>query len=334
MMTSVFLIADHTSAASAPRQYASSLARSLGFDGTRAGQAALVASELATNIAKHAGSGQVLINQRRGGEAAALEIVAVDKGPGLPTGAIRDGYSTAGSLGAGLGAVGRLADDFQVFTQPGAGTVVVARIWETRDADERGRVPPVTTLSVPKAGESICGDAVAYRLDRARRAYIVADGLGHGPLAYEASSAAVRVFEERPLLSPAELIEEIHAALRPTRGAAVAVAVVDTASQTMRFAAVGNIVSALVTPDPKRQNLASHNGTAGHAVRRVQEFTYAVRAGAVLVMHTDGLGTRWSPEAYPGVWDRDPALAAGVLYRDHTRGRDDATVLVARVAAP
>jgi hypothetical protein len=160
---------------------------------------------------------------------------------------------------------------------------------------------------------------------------MVVDGLGHGPQAAEAATAALRIFEHRYRLPPVDLMDEIHAGLRPTRGAAVAVATFDIEQGVLRFVGIGNIVASLVASGQSRQSLASHNGTAGHAIRRIQEFTYRVDPGATLVMHSDGLGTQWAPQAYSGVWGRDPALAAGALYRDFTRGRDDATILVAQL---
>jgi len=50
----------------------------------------------------------------------------------------------------------------------------------------------------------------------------------------------------------------------------------------------------------------------------------------MLVLHSDGLVSHWSLDAYPGLAARDPSLIAGILYRDFTRGRDDVTVVVAK----
>jgi anti-sigma regulatory factor (Ser/Thr protein kinase) len=331
MTTSAFVVTSNSSGASAPRQHAMSLARQLGFTEARAGQVALIASELATNLAKHADNGQILVQPVATAEEGAIEVLAIDRGPGLPSRAMRDGYSTAGSLGAGLGSIQRQADEFEIFTQSGAGTIAVARVWRTPPPQsQRTRI---TGISVPKPGESVCGDAWAVQQSNDRQRLIVVDGLGHGPPAADAAAAAIGVFTERAALSPVDLIEEIHLALRATRGAAVAVAVVEPGQERVRFAGVGNIAAALVVPGVSRRSLVSHNGTAGVAMRRLQEFTDAVRPGTVLVMHSDGVATHWNPESYTGIWQRDPALAAGALYRDHTRGRDDSTVVVSRIGA-
>ena len=330
MSTAAFAISAHTSAASAPRLHAQRVAAALGFDEARAGQAALIVSELATNIVKHAEDGVILIQQIVAHDRCGLQVLALDRGPGLPNHAMRDGFSTAGTIGAGLGAVSRQSDAFDIFTQDGLGTVAVARLWRDRRAEVREL--QVTGISVPKAGESVCGDAWGVHFDAYRQVFIVVDGLGHGPNAADAAAAAMNVFDARHALAPVDLLQEIHLALRATRGAAVAIAAVDCERQILRFAGVGNIIASIVTPGRQRQSLASHNGTAGHAMRRLQEFTYPIAPRATLVMHSDGLGTQWNPQAYAGVWGRDPALAAGALYRDFTRGRDDATIVAANIS--
>ena len=76
--------------------------------------------------------------------------------------------------------------------------------------------------------------------------------------------------------------------------------------------------------------MISHNGTLGHIAKRMQAFDYPIAGPPVVVLHSDGLGTSWQLEKYPGLTACDPALIAGVLYRDFNRGRDDVTVLAFR----
>ena len=80
--------------------------------------------------------------------------------------------------------------------------------------------------------------------------------------------------------------------------------------------------------------MVSHNGTAGHIAARIQEFNYPVPAQSIVVLATDGLGTHWDLGTYPGLSQRSPTLIAGVLYRDHSRRRDDVTVVVAGERMP
>jgi hypothetical protein len=245
---------------------------------------------------------------------------------------LRDGHSTAGSPGTGLGALSRQSDEFELFTVPGRGTVVLCRVWARTPPAEA--VPPlrVGALSVPKPGQVVCGDRWAVADGSGRTLAMVADGLGHGPEASAAAAEASRVFLAHAGDPPAQILERMHAALRPTRGAAVAVAEVSTAAGVVRFAGVGNISASILTPG-RSQSLVSHNGIVGHEMRKVHQFEYPWPRSGLLVMHSDGLTARWDLSRYPGLLVRDPAVVAAVLHRDYARGTDDATVLAAREPA-
>jgi hypothetical protein len=159
--------------------------------------------------------------------------------------------------------------------------------------------------------------------------FLLADGLGHGPVAADTARQAVRFFRANLGLGPVGILRDMHQALRSSRGAAVAIAEVDLEARLLRFAGVGNISGTVLSSEGTRSAM-SHNGTIGHALNKVQEFVYPFPASALLVLCTDGLGTRWDLAAYPGLAARAPGLVAGVLYRDFKRGRDDVTVLAAR----
>jgi serine/threonine protein phosphatase PrpC len=160
---------------------------------------------------------------------------------------------------------------------------------------------------------------------------LVADGLGHGPDAHAAAREAVRLFHGSRQSEPVAVLEALHAGLRATRGAAVGIAGIDLGRSTVRYAGVGNIAGSILSRGGTR-SLVSHNGVAGHEARRIAEFSYPFPDGALLVLHSDGLSSRWSLDPYPGLAERHPALVAGVLYRDFKRGRDDVTVVVARAS--
>ena len=316
------------------RRLAMWLASNLDFPRDTGGRAALVASELASNLQKHARNGQLLFRRLHNaeGEADGMEILALDKGPGIPDVALsrRDGYSSSGTLGHGLGAIERQADEIEIYTQP-TGTIVAARLWRKRAAASPTRPRyEVSAVQVSKDGEAVCGDDWAWRQRDGRLAIFVADGLGHGLAAHEAATAATRVFTAGHELPPGRLVEDVHGALRPTRGAAVASLAVDLERRTATFAGLGNIGSVLLLPSGARHSMVSRNGTAGHIASKVQEYHYPVPAGAILVMFSDGLGTQWDLRAYPGLLQRSASLIAGVLYRDFSRRKDDVTVVVAR----
>jgi anti-sigma regulatory factor (Ser/Thr protein kinase) len=308
------------------------LADQLGFTEERAGQAALIVSELASNLVKHAKSGELLLRpvSLEGTESDGIEIVAIDKGPGLHEGSRANGFSTAGSLGHGLGVAQRQSDAFDLFSHE-TGTAIVATLGRTpRWKTLPGSHIDVGAVQVSKPGEDVCGDGWAYRLRDSRLAILLADGLGHGYSAHEAARMAVDVFANEHENSPASVIEDVHRALRASRGAAVAMLAIDLERGTATYAGLGNIAGAILADGSERRTLISHNGTAGHIAARVQEFHYAVPPSAITILASDGLGTHWNLDAYPGLRRHSATAIAGVLYRDFSRRRDDVTVVVAK----
>jgi anti-sigma regulatory factor (Ser/Thr protein kinase) len=334
--TPLLLAVDDRSQVGEVRRVATSMAGRLGLDEQDQGRLALVLTEALNNAVKHGGGGEVVLrpiaNSRSG-----VEALIVDKGPGIADieRALRDGYSTAGTPGTGLGAVARVADIFDIYSAAGAGTALLVRVWARRAGADRAahRTSSLATGTVclPRSGETECGDAWAQGRSGDRVVLIVADGLGHGPDAAAASREAIRIFQKSLALPPADILAELHGALRSTRGAAVAVAALDPQLKQIRYAGVGNIAASIVSAT-ETKSMVSHNGTVGHEVRKIQEFQYDWAPGALVIMQSDGLQTHWRLDRYPGLAARDPALIAGILYRDFSRGRDDVTVLAVRQA--
>lgn len=313
------------------RRAAKRAAESLGFNTELSERAALVATELGTNLYKHTNGagGDLLIQITALGAASYLDFWALDQGPGIANVglAMRDGFSTSGTYGSGLGGLQRQGVEFDLFSAPGRGTAVFARVGEA--SSNPGGEWCVGSLEVPVKNETVCGDGWSLKSAPGALVLLVADGLGHGPAAHEAAEEAKRVFRESAGTAPTELLSAIHRALHKTRGAAVAVASWDHARACIEYAGIGNIAGSVHVPE-KTTQMVSLNGIAGHEARRVHAFDYDVPAGALVVMHSDGINTRWNLRDYPGLMLKHPALIAGVLYRDACRGRDDATVLVVR----
>jgi anti-sigma regulatory factor (Ser/Thr protein kinase) len=315
------------------RRQALSLAAEVEFDELRQGQLGIIVTEAARNIAAHAGQGEVILSAWAHGRTAGIDMLALDKGHGIQdvSAALADGYSTAGTPGNGLGAMSRLSGTFQIYTVPGSGTAIFARVLRNAEEVETGSQSfQMSAIAVPIGGESVSGDAWSSEHSSERSLYIMTDGLGHGPLAAEASIEAVRVFHEAAHSSPERILQEIHGALAKTRGAAVSVAEILHEKRVVNYAGAGNIVAAICSGG-KTRSLVSMNGTVGHAVGKIQQFSYPWEPESALIMHSDGLGTRWNVEQYPGLTSRHPALLAGVLFRDFCRRRDDATILVSRI---
>ena len=326
-----FVIRDSSQVAEA-RRFAGALTRGLGFNEADSGRVSIVVTEAATNLLKHAGEGELVFNALHNESRQGLGILSLDRGPGIASVAesLRDGYSTVGSPGTGLGAIARMASRLEIYSQPGQGTAMLVRIWPAAAADQPPWPLETGSVSVPKPGEEVSGDAWLVRVSGPCARIAIADGLGHGMAAAEAAGEAIKTFSA----SSADLtatLEDIHAALRHTRGAVVALTEIDTLSRVVRFAGVGNISATIVAPE-RDYNMVSHNGTMGQEVRKIQEFTYPWPQDSVLVLHSDGISRRWDLRPAAGLLARHPALIAGVLYRDHKRERDDATVVVARDA--
>ena len=331
-MNSTAITVSEGSQAGHARRTAAALAARLGFNEEEQGKVALVASEAAKNLVAHAREGQLLLRALYSGAHVGVEVLALDKGPGMADvdRCMQDGYTTTGTGGSGLGAMRRIATLFDIHSVPGVGTGVLAQLWS-------GKPPPpepleVGVVCVPMHGEEVCGDSWAVDFKDGRAFFLVADGLGHGPDAARASRLAVASFlEQGAQQGLVELLRGLHQELRSTRGAAVSVA--ELTGPQMLYAGVGNIAAAVLSPEGTIQRMVSMNGTLGHQASRMQQFTYGWSPGSLLLMYSDGMGTQWRLDAYPGLLARHPSLVAGVLYRDYSRGRDDVTVLVAREAA-
>lgn len=320
----------HASDIAAARRAGQKLATDLGFDETRAGMLALIVTEAGTNLLKHAGEGMLYLNVSQSEGVPGVDVLAVDNGPGIADldACLRDGMSTAGTSGTGLGALGRLSDEFDVYSTPGNGALFFMRLWRDDPAPRLCRVD-VGALAVPLAGEDACGDGWGVACDGQGATLLAADGLGHGPDAAAAAHAAIRELEHHPASEPGRLIDAAHQALRITRGAALAAARIDFEADVVRFAGVGNIGAYVIDGDDRRA-LVSHNGIVGHNMRKVQEFTVPCPPGALCILHSDGIQTQWNLDRYPGLLARSPALIAAMLMRDFIRRRDDAMVLVVR----
>ncbi|MDB5478498.1 MAG: Stage sporulation protein [Alphaproteobacteria bacterium] len=312
------------------RRKVASISDDIGFDAVLAGKISIIVTEMATNILKHADQGQIIVSPITQAGINGIELLALDKGPGMADigRCFEDGYSTAGSQGTGLGAITRQSQEFDIYSQPGNGTVILARLWAAP-------VPPtemmeIGAINIPFPGETRCGDAWAMLVQDGEYKIMVVDGLGHGLMASEAAMLACAMFQDNPRASPLEMVQIAHDGLRATRGAAMAVIHFIPEKNLARFAGAGNIAGNIIENTTSR-GLASYNGIVGHQMVKLQEMTYPMADQALLVMHSDGIATRWNIASYPGLKMRHPSVIAGILYRDFQRGHDDATVLVARL---
>ena len=313
------------------RRQAAAMAASAGFGATDTGRVSLIATELANNLVLHAGGGRILSQVIQNGESQDIELLSIDSGPGMMVQeSMRDGYSSVGTAGEGLGAIKRASDEFEAYSQQGSGTVIMSRVRPAPDRHQPTAATPWKwgVINVPIKGETAIGDTWRLRANGPDMCVMVADGLGHGPLAMAASQAAAGVFEAEAFGSLATFYARAHNTLRSTRGAAIATALCPGTGDTLEFAGVGNISASVASRGGVSKHLMSHNGTVGAEMRPVRTLPYNWQAGDRIIMHSDGLTTRWSIKDYPGIMDYHPAILSALLFRDHIRGRDDATVLV------
>lgn len=322
---------DNASAVGSTRRAAVRLAQRLDFDEGRVGDVGIVVSEIAANLWKHA-TGAVLgiqVALRRG--EPGVRVVATDRGPGMTDVDLSalDGHSTSGTLGVGLGAVLRLSSTVDISSQAGRGTVLVADLWRAPIAPDEPGVIEIAGLTRPITGEEVCGDAVGAREIDGRHLVIVSDGLGHGPLAADASSEALTAFHTTDTPEPGAMVSAIHRRLQGTRGAAVGVAAFGGDYRSVSFAGVGNI-SAFVAGPERRSAALCQPGIVGHQLPRVRTIELPLDDDAVLVMHSDGVRETWNLRDSPGLSRRAPAVIAGTVLRDAGNRPDDASVLVAR----
>jgi anti-sigma regulatory factor (Ser/Thr protein kinase) len=315
------------------RRLAVDLSEEEGLNATKSGQVAIIATELATNILKHARSGEIVMRTLDDGDRKGIELLSLDKGPGMSDfdKCLRDGYSTAGSCGTGLGSISRLSTHFEAYSVPEQGTALLSQVWSEGNATYSTPGFVYGAICLPVHDGERCGDGWAIKIDRDHLSFLLVDGLGHGEFAADAADEAIRVFDENQYPELEEQMHYMHGALKKTRGAAVALGKLDLKHQKLRYAGVGNISGNLFN-NLQCRSLLSHNGTIGHVINKVKEFDYDWTADSLLVLHSDGLSSKWDFENYPGLHVRHPSLIAGVLYRDCRRSRDDASVMVVREA--
>src|SRR6202167_772685 len=224
-----WLAVEDASAVVACRNAGLALASRLQFPAARADALGLAVTEAASNLHKHARQGALLLAVNRDADAPGIDLVTIDSGPGLRDvgAAMRDGHSTTGTLGIGLGAIRRLADFCDLYSVPGHGTALVARFWPApRAYVPRGPAVRYAGLLRPITGETECGDAFGVLRTEDTVTAVFCDGLGHGPLAAAAAAAALAAVLGDPASGPdgparasepAALLERAHRRMSGTR---------------------------------------------------------------------------------------------------------------------
>jgi anti-sigma regulatory factor (Ser/Thr protein kinase) len=314
-----------TSSIGEARRTAGRVCEELRASEQHAGEISIVITEAARNVLIHGGGGQVIVSGVLRSPGGFVDLVALDSGPGIKdlAKAMEDGYSTAGTPGTGLGAIKRLSSALE-FYSASTGTALFSRL------NLNGGPPPTLSLSgiaIPLAGEKRCGDAWSFVAHPGRKLILLVDGLGHGNDAADAAAHAVSAFHQNADRHPVEILSYIHDNLKATRGGVAAIAEILADEKVLNYAGVGNI-SGVVFSGESSKNLVSYNGTLGSVLPKVKTFQSEWHADSCLIMHSDGIKSRWDLSAYSGLLNKHPATIAGVLIRDFRRQRDDCSVVV------
>ena len=310
------------------------LALQCGFSSHRAGETDIIIAELASNLIKFAGSGELLYRAVEHQDKFKIELYVLDKGTGIDNIAkiMHDGYSSSNTLGQGLGAIKRLSTTFQMYSLRGWGTVQYVEICDTQALKSAApQLFPHAVIATNCPGEKVCGDGYHIKYLPGGLQVFVGDGLGHGPNAFEAVQSAISVFKGSMEKDPVAIIREIHDRVKKTRGLVATIASVDYVSGTWTICGVGNI-STRIYMGLENKTYTPYNGIIGHNIPRTLNPTivpYSMHQ--ILIMHSDGLRTRWNLNDLVSIIKQDPGLIAAALYKDNVRGNDDATILVAKL---
>ena len=312
---------------------ARTMALAMGFDERCSDEWSLVATELATNLLKHARSGAVSIRQHANGDRRAMEIETVDAGPGISDArrALIDGFSTAGGLGLGLGTVRRLVDELVINSplEGGRGTRVTCRRAIPLLARPTSSVLDIAALTRSHPGIQDNGDAVVVQRTNAGTLVGVIDGLGHGSHAREAAQLA-RQYLVRHAQQPLEVqFAGVEQVCRSTRGVVMALAQFNAGSSRMRFASVGNI-EARLRSEAGSTRLDLRRGILGLGALRPIVSDHTWDASSLLIMHSDGVSSRWQWESIVGIQDRPATVIAEYLLNTLARSDDDASIIVVK----
>jgi anti-sigma regulatory factor (Ser/Thr protein kinase) len=318
------------------RWTAKEMALGLGFDERASGEMAIAVSELASNLLKHAQGGELMLATVAEEGRVGVRVESRDRGPGIADveQALADGFSTAGSLGCGLGAVNRLMDQFDIMSPRGAaaGTTIICTRWLRPDAPVVSPCPlefGAATRAYPTM--TVNGDAFVIKRWQASALVAVIDGLGHGTEAHRAAHTA-RHYVETHFDQPLEAIFlGVDRTCRATRGVVMALARFDFGADGVRFsfASVGNI-EARLCQGSAREHFVVRRGILGGNAPSPRVTHHRWQTGQALVLHSDGVTQRWRWEDFADLHQQPAAIIAQRILRALAKAHDDATVVVVR----
>lgn len=293
------------------------------FPANERGEVGTVVSELATNILKYAGHGEILLESLEADGRHGVSIQASDQGPGIKdlSQALADGYSTSGTLGLGLPAVKRMSDSLSITAPIGGGTVVNAVRWcrsplptsSPRQPPANARVnrckPPgephpktPLTLAIrmqhrPLPGQTVCGDQTLALELTELTLLVQLDGTGHGHSAHQAATALIACIQDqvknwqqsRPEILLPSLLDACQITASSGIGAAIGLALVDRPQRRLHFMGLGN--TSIMAFKPGGWEGISQAGMLGHRYRKPMLSSTSLQAGDSIVTFSDGISS-------------------------------------------
>ena len=324
------------------RRMALRFASDLGLSSECEDRLAIVVTEMGTNLLRHASGGHILLHEASGtrdtsakaanmAAARRLLVASIDSGPGIPEmgRALEDGFSTLGSGGVGLGAMVRLSDSFDIYSEVGCGTVICCAF-----GAGNGTLAGVEVAGfrMNHPGEFECGDNWVARVRDGMVEILVLDGLGHGPRAAAAADAALAAFANRQEDDMADLMGRLSEDVRSTRGSVGSLVWIEAANGRAFHTGIGNVTAMVASPGASTRRLISRDGRLGGPARTLQVEVVALGPRDTLILHSDGIATLRGIDRMGGLLRHSPGVIAAALMRDNNRGRDDACVVTARLA--
>jgi anti-sigma regulatory factor (Ser/Thr protein kinase) len=328
---SLFVLQDRTYQALV-RSELKKLAITAGFEGPRMSEVEIIIAEITSNLVKHTTKGGKILARPRVDPAMGVEFIVIDEGPGMRSVSkvLEDGYSTKNTLGQGLGAIRRLSDEFDMYSLPGWGTIMYCCIFLQKPPKLQPDKFLVTTIGLAKKGFAVSGDGCNFRTHGYKVKIAMIDGLGHGSAAHVAATTSITSLKGFNRMLPTDELKQLHIDLKKTRGAVITIAHIDRLNKTLLYSGVGNISMKVITPVTSK-GCFSYNGIVGHIMpASLNDHSLSWADKDVLVMHSDGISSRWDTMKYPGILLHHPVILCAALYKDHDRGNDDSTVLVGK----
>ncbi|MFT3936172.1 MAG: serine/threonine protein kinase [Chitinophagaceae bacterium] len=328
-----FYRADDRSYYSIIKKEVRKMTEAAGFSATKLGELDIVVAEMTSNLNKHAKGGEIFFRVAGPADRVFAEVICVDEGPGFSeSGAmIKDGYSSMGTLGHGLGSISRLSDEFDMYSLKGWGTILFSRIYAQRPSKTRQQAG-FWGLNVPLNGEIYSGDGYCFEETKEGFKILMADGLGHGQEAHLAVTTACTAFAQCTETSPAETIRALHHAVRKTRGLVGIVVFFNRHTKTWLIAGVGNYALRWISGNTYK-NHASYNGIIGHSIPntindsivRQEDFSHFIAC-------SDGLKSKWELSKFPMIGRHHSMVQATALLKEFSRKTDDASVVICKTA--